>query len=1131
MKLKSKASLIMAGTVVLALATIGVAFYFYLEKSLRSSIYAGLESVAAASSDSIWRFVSHCLRDAQAVAAGFPPAALARRDVPAAEAYLARMAEVFPQFDNGIFLLDAQGRLWADYPAKALLRGQYLAHRDYFERTKALNQGIVARPYQSARTQEPVCTFTAPILGADGQMLAVLGCSVKLSSQESLGLLRSQKIGESGYFYVIDQTRLIIMHADEKRILKRDIPLGSNLLLDKAFQGFEGVGETINSRGVPMLVAFKRVPLTDWVLAAQQPKAEALAPLQAMQARLALGILAGALLAGLVGIFAIRGVTKPVSDLALATQSLEQEPLPEEHPILARGDEIGDLARSYQELWQGLRANLAQLHQTEQRLNTAQSVAHVGSWELDLATREIWGSEEAHRIYGLARDFSGRLPLEQVQGVTLPEDRPRMNQALQDLLAQRAAYAMEFKIGRFNDGQVRGIFSRASYIPSQDGSPGKVVGTIQDITERLRYEESLRQSEERFRQFSERSPLAVWVVNSNQEIEYVNHKFTLAFGYSLRDIPTLDHWWVAAYPDPDYRREVRETWTQRVIQAHQTDSEVEPMERWVRCQDGADKMAAFYGAPIGDKTIVMMLDVTMQWEASRALQESETKLRRFVEATPAGIHMYHFEPPDLLILSGYNPAAERILGMDHRPLLGQTLQEAFPELQARGLTKNLLKVASQGGAWRDEDITYVQGRIAQGYEVQAFRGAPDSLAVMFNDITERLRTHEELRILEQQLARSQKLEAVGTLASGIAHEFNNLLAAVMGYSEMIQEAAGSRQDIAADAGQIIKASERGRDLVRQLLAFSRKSEPQVRPLSLNAEIRGSQEMLTRLLPKTIAFDLQLAPELSYVSMATSYLHQVLLNLFTNAAQAMPEGGTLGIKTENVCLERWPAAARPWREITSCDGGGHGPRHGPGNPAAHLRAVFLHQGPGQGYRTGPVLGLRHHPGARRRHHLPSQPAHGTTFTLLFPRSRPATDDAQVSSPTAPASARGSETVLLVDDEPEILEPLAEALASHGYQVHTAGSGEEALDLLAVPSLGIDVIVMDINMPGMGGEKALGLIKAQHPQVKIIAASGFQDRALRERLLQAGADLFIGKPFDLKELLSLLRQLLARRGAAA
>jgi two-component system cell cycle sensor histidine kinase/response regulator CckA len=1435
MKLKTKASWVMALTVTMTLLVIGGVFHVFLEKSLRTSINAGLEVVVNTAADSINHFLSSNLRDVRAVAASLPLDVIVRQDSREAEAQLAKMLEVFPQFGNGLFILDASGELWADYPRTTAVRGKSFAFREYFQQTMKSRHGVVGQPYRSARSGEPVCTFTAPLFDPEGKLLGMVGCSIKLLSKEAFGILHSQTIGDTGYLHLIDQTRLMIMHPQKSRILRRDAPPGANLLFDKALKGFEGVGDTVNSRGVPMLVAFKRVPLTNWILAAQQPKAEALAPLKSMQIRLAVGVLLGSLLAVLVGLWVIRSISKPISNLSQAAADLGRKPLPNDNPALTRGDEIGDLARSFREISQGLHRTFSELREAERRLKTAQSVAHVGSWELDLADGKYWGSDEAGRIYGIPQGSAGRLPMEQIRQICLEKDRPSLDKALNDLLAGRGANELNYRIRRLSDGEVRDICSNAALIPSDDGGPGKVVGTVrdvtesrrveadiriqaeeltalnalgrdlnsdlslqhtvqvalrglsetmrsdmvflflldgeqlvlqgalpddvaqnltavgdhrlgqcvcglavqkrqalfsqdisndqrftceecraagvksiaaipligsaevigvigiasyerhdfqsrtdfletlasqvsvaitnaqlfekaqeelgqhqktlkalvesqdryralsdksplaislitkggryeyinsafidmfgytlediptreewfrlaypdegyrretfekwsqdaaglqpgqvtnrtlkitskdgalksillrvvalpsgshfiiyEDITERLRYEESLRESEERFRLFIERSPVAIAITDSEQFFEYVNPKFSQTFGYELADLPDLDTWWVKAYPDPKYRQEVMADWYDRERKAHLIGSEVAQVERMVRCKDGTDKVVVFHGAPVGDKTMVVLLDATAERKAVSALMESEARLRRFMDATPVGIHMYRHQAEGQLELTGYNEAADRILGLDHSTLLGKSILDAFPALAGTDIPEHYMRAADQGVTWRDEKITYKHGRISGAYEVTAFQTSPGNIAAMFNDISQRLRDQEELRILEKQLVRSQKLEALGTLASGIAHDFNNILQALRGRVELLVSDTGLSESTRHHIENMQRSITRAAQLVARMLSFSRGVEYKLTALDLNREVLSAVEMLKHVLPRMVEIQTELSQEACLIMGDSNRLEQVILNFATNARDAMPDGGTLLFRTlvRDVPQSGMPGPGLEPGEYVVLEVSDNGLGMRNKTLDRIFEPFFSTKEPGKG--TG--LGLYSAFGIIREHGgtitCQSRHGHGTTFTVLLPRAKAAPEADRALKRIAPSIHGEGEAILVVDDDAEVSEPLIEALAAQGYRVYGAASGEEALTALEEPDLGIDIVLLDLNMPGMGGEKTLSAIKSSHPKVRVIIASGYQDRALVKRLFKEGADHFVGKPFDFKKLHSSLRAVLEK-----
>ncbi len=372
MKLRTKTSLLMATLVALTLGLCGMFFLRQLETSIRHNIIDGAQSIASTARDSIATFMADSLRDTQAIAHNIPHQALQQQDQAAIETYLASMLDIYPKFANGMWILDAQGKLIVDHPRHPEIHGDNFAFRPYFQRTMREKQGIIGVPYISARTKKPVLTFTAYLKGADDKPLGMLGCAIVLTSPNALGGISNEKFGNSGYIYVFDQSRRIILHPEADRILQRDVPPGSNKLFDAAIEGIEQTGETVNSRGIAMLASFKMIPATNWVVAAQQPIEEVHRPLvEARRNILFIGIFF-ALAAALIGALAIRRVTRPLTQLSRAVQGLDlaspdqnSADQDQRHAALTKistTDEIGELAQAYCQLRRDLGQALDSLH-------------------------------------------------------------------------------------------------------------------------------------------------------------------------------------------------------------------------------------------------------------------------------------------------------------------------------------------------------------------------------------------------------------------------------------------------------------------------------------------------------------------------------------------------------------------------------------------------------------------------------------------------------------------------------------------------------------------------------------------------------------------------------------------------
>lgn len=406
---------------------------------------------------------------------------------------------------------------------------------------------------------------------------------------------------------------------------------------------------------------------------------------------------------------------------------------------------------------------------------------------------------------------------------------------------------------------------------------------------------------------------------------------------------------------------------------------------------------------------------------------------------------------------------------------------------------------------------------------------PDGRDVRFElaiDITDRKKAEEERQLLQVQLQQAHKMEAVGTLAGGIAHDFNNLLQAINGYTQLLLMGKDENDKDNTKLKAIQAAGERAADLVRQLLFFSRKVEAAYRPVDLNREVEHAKRMLERTIPKMISMELHLDSRLWTINADPIQMEQILLNLGTNAADAMPDGGKLIIETDNAILDEEYAkqhlGARSGNYVLlTVSDTGHGMDK---ECVAHIFEPFYTT---KGIGKGTGLGLASVYGIVKSHDgyimCYSEVDCGTTFKIYLPavdQAAPAKVDAVISKPLH----GGSETILLVDDEDSIREFAAEVLLEFGYKVIAASSGEEALEIFSNKYNEIDLVIMDIGMPGMGGHKCLLEILQVDDSARILIASGYSINGQVKATLQAGAAGFVGKPYQMNEFLSTVKKVL-------
>jgi PAS domain S-box-containing protein len=397
------------------------------------------------------------------------------------------------------------------------------------------------------------------------------------------------------------------------------------------------------------------------------------------------------------------------------------------------------------------------------------------------------------------------------------------------------------------------------------------------------------------------------------------------------------------------------------------------------------------------------------------------------------------------------------------------------------------------------------------------------------DITARKDAEEEKLRLEEQLRQSQKMEAIGNLAGGIAHDFNNLLHAISGYVQLLLLRKERDDPDHRYLTEMDKASQRASDLIRRLLTFSRKMKVKPIKLDLNHAIDTACRMLERTIPKMVHIDLQLADDLHQLKADPVQIEQVLINLVTNAVDAMDNRGQMIIRTEN-----FHAAGdlhKRYLEILSGDyvrlsvsDSGQGMDE---ETLQHIFEPFFTTkavGKGTGLGLATVYGIvKGHQG-----HIScySEVNKGTTFDIYFPVSPLDDLDGEGEPQAINPSLKGSEMILLVDDEKLILDIGEDLLSRHGYTIIKAESGEQALQIFRDRKEEIDLVIMDLGMPGMGGEQCLQQLRAVAPEIKVIVASGYAGHKIAKAPEHYGAVGFLSKPYRLNQLLVEVRKRLSQ-----
>jgi PAS domain S-box-containing protein len=474
------------------------------------------------------------------------------------------------------------------------------------------------------------------------------------------------------------------------------------------------------------------------------------------------------------------------------------------------------------------------------------------------------------------------------------------------------------------------------------------------------------------------------------------------------------------------------------------------------------------------------------------------------------------------VIQSWNGGAERLYGYTAQEVLGQPMFSLLP--------KNLF----------DEEKGILE-RVRRGEHVDHFdtirihkEGRPIEVSLTISPIRDSTgeiigvshiaRDVSETKRLKDKLQVSQKMEALGRLAGGVAHDFNNLLTVINGYGALLQTALKDEPDCQDMANEVMAAAGAAAELTRQLLIFSRNQVVRLQPIDLNSALLGTLAMLRRLLGEDITIETRLAPDLESVRADPGHIGQILMNLSANARDAMPGGGRITIQSESWIVEEDEynqrlgfAPGRYVRLLFSDTGHGMDAK-----TQAHIFEPFFTTkeiGKGTGLGLATVYGIVKQSGGQIS--VYSEPGSGTTFAIYFPSSAP---ESQAIAPLVGEVRRGSETILLVEDEPRIRKLALSILRANGYTVLPAGNAEEALSQSLDYSGAIQLMLTDVVMPGNNGQQLATRISEQRPKIRVMFMSGYTEHAILERILLEPKAAFLQKPFTPDQLLKKVREAL-------
>jgi PAS domain S-box-containing protein len=661
------------------------------------------------------------------------------------------------------------------------------------------------------------------------------------------------------------------------------------------------------------------------------------------------------------------------------------------------------------------------------------------------------------------------------------------------------------------------------------GGVDRLLVFTRDITERKTAEEALRASEERYHTIFNASVDGLALCTPDGRVMEANPAFCRLHGYSREELLAAESFQFV-HPDSHLR-----CWAffEAASAGHSLESEAKAQRK-----DGTLFEAKVHGVPVhyGNEPhlLLIMRDITNDKLAEQQLADREEQYRVMFNAASDGMALWTIDGK----LVDVNQACCNLHGMTREQLLKAPLVEFVPPESMPKLMK-LLATVREGRAYQDEAIaTHKNGEVfhldMRGVPA-TFQGQRHVLLVLRN-ITEAKKKEEELRKSEAQLRQAQKMEAIGHLTGGIAHDFNNILTGIMGYVVMAQEWERKHRDETLNRylDRIQKSATRARDLIQQMLTFSRGQRGEPRPLQLAPLIKECVKLMESMLPSTIQTRLKLAETLPAVMADPVHIEQILLNLCINARDAMAGSGELEISlsqiecaTPCICSScRKPVAGR-YVELCVSD-------NGIGMSREVLDRIFepffstKEVGKGSGMGLATVHGIVHEYGGHIR--VESELGRGSRFCLWLPLAETAEQTGRDAASGRAADVTPPEmhgAVLLVEDDANVREYMVDRLQDWGLTAHACANGADALHRLAERGRAYDIYVFDYTMPGMTGIELARQVRALHRDARPILYTGYGEELSPEEIAAAGIREVLRKPVDIDALRTLIERALAER----
>ncbi len=747
---------------------------------------------------------------------------------------------------------------------------------------------------------------------------------------------------------------------------------------------------------------------------------------------------------------------------------------------------------------------------SQDRLAEAQALAHLGNWELDMKSGALTWSDEIYRIFEIDPDRFGA-SYDAFLAAIHPDDREVVHRTFTESVSQRTPYQIVHRL-LHSGGTVKYVEERGQTIYDSDGTPLHSMGTVQDITDRKRAEEAIRANQMRLTEAQALAHMGSWEMDLQAKVGIWSEEFWRIFGLDPEKNVATEQL-LRSRVHPEDRDAVARTFDQA-----STDGRPFRMVHRLLLDDGTVKYVEARGQTVRDaggkplRSVGTVLDITDLKRIEESQRETEERLRILSDNLPGGMvyqidsgedgasRVFTYVSAGVQLLHDLTPTQVR---NDARVFYRQIHEDD----QGTLAEKERVAVAGMAPFQCEYRIRKPAGEIRWCFATSSPRRLGNGHLVWDGieiDITERKRAEEQQRLLSSQLQQSQKMESLGSLAGGVAHDLNNVLAAILSLSSTFRARTSSTDPMAMALDTISSACMRGRDVVRSLLVFARRELEAEGPVDLNALVGETVRLLSHTTLKRATLVTELLEPLPAILGDNSALSHALINLCVNAVDAMPHGGTITLST---------ARGLEGEVVLKVRDTGTGMNPDVLEKATEPFFTTKPQGQGTGLGLSMVYGtMQAHDGQVTIH---SRPGEGTEVALVFPAHRVLAGVPSKAPPAGESAGSPRLRVLLVDDDDLVLSSQQAVLEMLGHGVTPAPGGEEAIHLLE-EGLEVDLVILDMNMPGMSGAETLRRIMILRPHQQVVIASGYLDDQARDLKSIYPTLRFIGKPYSIGEL---------------